>query len=384
MPRAIYALMLASFAVGTQGFVFGGLLAELAADLGVSVGTAGLTVAAGAVTFALGAPAAAILLARQDRRHMLAGGLALIALANLGSALAPEIVSLVALRVLSGAGAAMVGAVNAAVAVALSPPERRGRALALVVGGVTLAFVLGLPLGSAVGGAYGWRACFVLAAIIGAIACIAMLVALPALPTGPGPRPSPSALLRLPPVVAGLATSLLAYTATFCVVAFTGPLVNQVAGVAGAAVGSYQVFIGLGSFAGLALGGRAIDRGRSAQALVLAVGSAMGTGLWFAALLDGWGGFAAGWLLRAAILVSAAALFAIIPLVQARLASVAGAATPLALALNGSCVSLGQGLGAAVGGAAGSLTAAALAGTAIAALATVAALRVHRDRPVAG
>ncbi|WP_376088301.1 MFS transporter [Roseomonas sp. CCTCC AB2023176] len=350
MPPGIYALLLVNFAVGTQGFVFGGVLAELAADLGVTTGTAGLAITASAVTFAVGSPVFAVLFGRAERRTVLLAGLAVLLLGNIGCALAPNFAALFALRVLTGLGAGLVGAVGGATAAQIAPPEKRGQALALVLGGLTLAFTLGLPLGSAAGGAFGWRACFVLSIVLTLGAIAALLLVLPRVQPMPGPRPSPTALLAIPAVRSAFATNFLAFAGSFCVVAFTGPLVNAVTGYAGAAVGPFQACIGVGSLLGLALGGKAADGSAARRVLPISLLVLAACLLGFAALIAGW---ARGWavpLLGLAILVNSATLFAMVPVLQNRLAAVAGAATPLAFALNGSLVSLGQGAGAAIGG----------------------------------
>lgn len=379
MPPAIYALLLVNFAVGTQGFVFGGLLAEMAADLGIAVGTAGLAITASAVTFALGSPVFAVLLAGRERRGVLATGLAVLLLGNLACMLAPDFGTLVALRVVTGTGAALVGAVGGATAAQLVSPEKRGRALALVLGGLTLAFMLGLPLGSLAGGAYGWRACFALSAAVTALALAALAAVMPKVPPVPGPAPSARALLRIPPVQAAFATNFLAFAGAFCVVAFTGPLVNQVTGLSGAAVGPFQACIGAGSLLGLAFGGRAADSPGGRAALAAALVLLLLCQLAYAGLLAGWGGTRSAWLLAGTILLSAAALFAVVPILQSRLAALAGPATALALALNGSLVSLGQGAGAAAGGLARNrfgFAAAGLLGAAVVVSAILAARRV--------
>ncbi len=350
MPPAIYALLLVNFAVGTQGFVFGGLLTEMAADLGISTGTAGFAITVSSVTFAIGAPVFAVLLGRVERRAILLSGLGILLVGNLLCTLVPDFGTLLALRVLTGTGAALAGSVGGATAAQLAPPEKRGRAMALVLGGLTLAFMLGLPLGSAVGGAFGWRATFALGAGIAVAAAVALLAVMPRVAAIPGPRASPLSLLRIPPVRAAYATIFLAFVASFCVVAFTGPLVNLVTGYAGAAVGPFQAAIGVGSILGLVIGGRTSDRpggGRTLAASLLVSATCL---LGFAALLAGWGVGLAVPLLWLAILLNSAAIFVIVPILQARLAALAGTATALALALNGSLVSLGQGAGAAIGG----------------------------------
>lgn len=147
MSRHMWPLALATFAVGTDGFVIAGLLPAIGADLGVSVATAGQLVTAFAVTFAVGAPVLSWVTSGLDRRTALLGALVVFVVGNALTALAPVFALVLAARMLTALGAATITSSASSTAVALADPARRGRALALVLSGLTLATTTGLPLG---------------------------------------------------------------------------------------------------------------------------------------------------------------------------------------------------------------------------------------------
>jgi len=345
----LFALAAASFATGTQAFVFAGLLAEVAADLGVSVGAAGQLSTAFALASAVAAPVLGGLLGRAERRGTLFMALLLVAGLNVVAALAPDFQALLGLRVLAALAGAVVNPLASAAAVALSPPEQRGRALAVVTGGLTLAFTLGIPLGSAVGGAFGWRATFLFAGGMALLGALVLRLGLPRLPAPQAARPPMLATLRLPGVLSMLGLTFLGFAATFCVVAYLGPVVNAATGLSGAAVGPFQAGIGLGSLLGVLLGGWLADA-RRARAGIIGLYLAMAVVLLgYVPLIAGQVAAAAPWL-GLVIVSSATILFALIPLVQSRLVAAAPQAGPVLFGLNGTMVYAGQGMGALLGG----------------------------------
>lgn len=350
MPIAIFALAAVNFAVGTQGFVFAGLLPDLAADLGVSIGQAGLLVAASTITFAIGAPFAARLVSGIERRSVIVAALLVLSAANAMCALAPSFETLALLRILGGVATAFIGALATVAAAALVPAAKRGRAFAFVMGGLTVAFVLGVPLGSAIGGVYGWRATFVFAALVSLSSLVLITLTVPVIKPAGGRHPRLVEVLSNVEIVHVLGLTLLAFTATFTVVAFLGPIITATTGATGAGVGVFQAFIGLGSIAGLAAGGVLADRhasklATSAAFAVMAVSLCV-----YWVVISAPQHSVPAVAMAALIFVGAAALFLLIPINLARLATTAGAAAPIALALNGSLVSLGQGVGAIWGG----------------------------------
>jgi hypothetical protein len=149
MDPRIWLLTAAQFASATGAYAYTGLLAPLADDLGVGLATAGQLAAAYALTFALLGPIAAALTARVERRALLAIGLGFAAAFNLLSAFVPDFTTALMLRVAAGIAATLV--LPGVAATMLVPPEQRGRAIATVLSGLTFAFALGIPLGTAIG-----------------------------------------------------------------------------------------------------------------------------------------------------------------------------------------------------------------------------------------
>jgi predicted MFS family arabinose efflux permease len=348
----IMVLAAASFATATQSFVFAGLLAEMAADLDVGVATAGQLGTAYALAFGLSAPAVAAALARRDRRAVMVGALLVLAALNLLIVAVAAFPALVGLRVAAGIASAAVVPAATAAAVALSPPERRGRAVALIVGGTTAAFLLGIPLGSVVGEVFGWRGCFAFAAAIALGAAAAIRGFVPPVPGDAAGAAGGLASLRIAGVAPLLALNLAAFTAVFAIAAYIGPVSNAVSGLSGSGVAIMQALVGAASIAGLPLGAALADRGRGRIAALLPAG-ALAANLLQAALLAG---LAAGSALAAplqalAVVVSAGSLFALAPTVTARLAVLAPEARGFVLACNASAIFLGQAGGAALGGA---------------------------------
>jgi len=344
-------LAAASFATATQSFVFAGLLAEMAEDLGASVAQVGQLATAYALAFAVAAPALAALLARHDRRRVIVGGLLLLAVLNLVIVLAQGFPAILSLRVAAGIAAAAVVPAASAAAFALAPPERRGRAMALVIGGTTAAFLLGIPLGSVVGEVFGWRGCFAFAAVLALAAALAIAGAVPPVPGDGGRTGGGLAALRLPGVARMLLLSLAGFAAVFSIAAYIGPVTNRVSGLTGGGVGAVQALVGVASLAGLPIGARMADRGGAGAAWLPA--AILGANLLQAALLAGLAeGSGFGLPLQAlSVLVSAGALFALATVVSARLATLAPEARGFVMACNGSAVFLGQAAGAALGGA---------------------------------
>ncbi|CAL78373.1 putative permease of the major facilitator superfamily (MFS) [Bradyrhizobium sp. ORS 278] len=351
MPFALFALAMINFAVGTQGFAFAGVLSELSRDLGVTIGQAGLIVGASSITFALGAPFAAAAVAQIERRRVIVTGLAALALVNLLCAVAPSFAALTALRIAAGLATAFVGALATVAAASLVAPEKRGRAFAIVMGGLTVAFVLGVPLGSVIGGLYGWRATFAMSAMVclGSVVLVALTV--PAIAPAAGARPRLGDVLGNGRVVRVLMLTLIGFAATFTVVSFVGPVITATTGLTGARIGALQAFIGFGSLVGLALGGIASDRGRGPVAAAVACAAMSLSLLLYWLALSAPHATVPALAMGLLMFAGATALFSLIPLNLAAITLHAGTSAPVALALNGSLVSLGQGLGALLGGA---------------------------------
>jgi predicted MFS family arabinose efflux permease len=262
-------------------------------------------------------------------------------------------------------------------------PARSARAsrqaLAVVLAGTTLAFILGIPAGSAVGGTFGWRATFSYAGLLAIGAALLIALVLPAVRPSATRRPPLSAALTRP-ALRFLSLTLAAFSATFTVVAYVGPVVGLATGADGAGVGLFQMLVGFGSLAGVLIGSRIADRrGRLSIAAGLFAVMTLTLTAYSLATVRGPDGFANAWLLGLAMFGNALALFALSPVVQAGLVEAAPDAGPVVLALNASAIFFGQGIGAAIGGGAialggygalGLVAAALAAGTALLVLTT--------------
>jgi len=357
MPPRILVLALASFAMGTETHVFAGHLAALATELGVTVAVAGQLATAFALTYAVSAPVIASFCARFDRKTVLIVGLLLLGVLNIAAAAVPSFTPLIVIRILCGIAAGLVGPAAPAAAAVLAPPEKRGKALAVVLAGLTLAFVLGVPLGSVVGDLFDWRATFVFSGILAFLAAAATGIVLPRVPGGERAGLKTLLIARERRVALPLLLTMVGLAATFCVISYIGPVVNRISGLEGSGVGAMQALIGIGSIAGLALGGIAADRAGAPRLLVgsfFVTVAAMGG---YSALLAAQtpehaslGQMAATGLLALTIMAGAVAVFARAPIIQASLVAAVPEARAVALALNSSMVFVGQGLGAAIGG----------------------------------
>jgi len=350
MPVALFALAMINFAIGTQGFAFVGVLPELAADLNVSVAQAGLLIAATSITYAIGAPIAASMVASTERRRVIAIGLAALTLINLACAFAPSHGALLGLRVLAGIATAFAGSITTVAAASLVAPEKRGKAFAIVTGGLTIAFVVGVPMGSVIGGTFDWRATFLFSAFVSAASLAMILAIVPRIDPVPGPKVRLADVTRNRPVLFVLALTLLGFVALFTVVAFVGPVVTRMTGATGAGVGAIQVFVGIGSIAGLALGGWLADRGDFRVGTSFVFITIILTLCSYYITLGVMPGSVPFALVALQTFTGATALFALVPLNLTEIARWAAAATPIALAINSSLIALGQGIGAVWGG----------------------------------
>ncbi|MFI1970316.1 MFS transporter [Streptomyces cinnamoneus] len=379
MRFRLLLLALGSFAMGTDSMVMAGILGLVADDLEVSVSAAGQMVTVFALAYALLAPVLATLTARWPRRRLLLAALALFTVANALSAVAPTYGLLLATRVLAAAGAALYTPSANAVATSLVPPEQRGRALATVMGGLTVATALGVPLGTYVG-RVDWRLTMWLVVALGVLAFAGLAAFLRELPA---PAASLGLRERLAPlrdrrVVEAAATTFMFFLAINAVYVY---LATAVGGATGGDTGRLSVILlvtGVASVAGSWLGGRVVDR-VGARAVMLAGGPV--AALVYAAL---------PWLgesMPGAVVYAVAAPLAgwvVAVALPHRLASLDPANAPLLISLNSSALYLGI----AAGGGAGSIAIALLgerwfplAATVLAVLATGLAAATTRERP---
>ncbi|MFB8048460.1 Cmx/CmrA family chloramphenicol efflux MFS transporter [Streptomyces rubiginosohelvolus] len=265
MPFAVYVLGLAVFAQGTSEFMLSGLLSGIAADLGVSLSAAGLLTSAFAVGMVVGAPVMALAGRTWPRRRALLLFLAVFVAVHAVGALTPSYGVLLVTRFVGALANAGFWAVALSTAVAMVPDRLKGRAAAVVVGGVTVACVVGVPAGAVLGERWGWRSAFWAVAIVSLPAFLAVLRSIPggrsAADAGAAPVSVRDELRvltgpRLRPV---LLTMALVQGATFCTFSYLEPLLTRESGLGAGWVPVALALFGAGAFAGVTVAGRYAD-----------------------------------------------------------------------------------------------------------------------------
>ncbi len=287
MPLPLYLLAMAIFTMGTSEFMLAGLLPDIASDLDVTVGTAGMLTSAFAIGMIVGAPLVAGLARNWPRRTSLLGFVLVFSAAHAGGAVTASFPVLLATRVVAALANAGFLAVALTTAATLVSPDKKGRALAVLLSGTTVATIAGVPAGSVFGTLFGWRATFWAVAALCLPAALGILKGLPARSEkqeamgGPALR-SELAQLRSPRLILVMLLGALVNAATFGSFTFLAPVVTDVAGLGELWISVALVLFGVGSFVGVSLAGRLSDQ---RPGLVIAVGGPL--------LLVGWPALAA-------------------------------------------------------------------------------------------
>jgi DHA1 family inner membrane transport protein len=345
MPRPLWLFTLVNLVIGTGAFVIGGILAPLARDLGVSVPVAGQAMTAYALSTALLAPLGLLATGHWPRKRALLLALALFGAGNVLCALADTLAALLIGRVLMGLGAVFTP-IAAGIAVAMVEPARRGQALAFVFLGISLAYVIGVPMGAWLGLQYGWHAPIWVMVALCALAWVAVALRVPATIEAPGASfVGLGALLARRDVLAVLLLTLLQFTAIFAVFSYIGPVLQALVPMSGERLSLTLALFGLSGVAGTLIGGAANDRFGSRRTLTVQL-AALGATMALLPLTRG------SWpLLLIALLCWGTAGFGMMAPQQSRLAALAPAQAPMLLSLNASMLYLGTAGGAIIGGA---------------------------------
>ena len=257
----ILALAIASFGIGTTEFVIMGLLPDVARSFSVTVPQAGYLVSGYAMGVVVGAPLVAMATARLPRKTALLGLMAVFLVGNLGCALAPSYLLLLLARIVTAFAHGAFFGIGAVVARDLVPRERRAQAVALMFTGLTLANVLGVPFGTALGQAAGWRMAFWAVVAIGVLAGIAILAWVPAgLPGSKNGLGSEFRTLSRWAVLQPMLISTLASVSLFSVFTYITPFLETVTGLSPHGVTLALLLVGVGLTAGNFVGGRLGDR----------------------------------------------------------------------------------------------------------------------------
>ncbi|GAA2292837.1 MFS transporter [Streptomyces kunmingensis] len=380
MPLAVYILGLSVFALGTSEFMLSGLLPAVADDMDVTIPQAGLLISAFAIGMVVGAPLLAVATLRLPRRTTLITLISLFGLGQIAGALAPTYAILFTSRVVSALACAGFWAVGAAVAIAMVPVNQRARAMAVMIGGLSIANVLGVPAGAFLGDGLGWRAAFWAVGAASAIALVGIVTLVPPIPV-PAERPQLKkelAIYRDRQVWLSVAITALAAGGVFCAFSYLSPLLTDVAGLPESWVPLVLGLFGIGALVGTTIGGRIADAHLFG---VLLTGITASTVFLAALALLGHFEIAA---VALSFLLGLSAFYTA-PALNARMFNVAGAAPTLAGATTTAAFNLGNTGGPWLGGtvidadlgypatawAGGAMTVVALALTAV-------SLRLHR------
>ncbi|MGP4096583.1 MFS transporter [Nonomuraea sp. KM90] len=253
MSSRLYPMAAGNFAIGTGMFVTAGLLPPISADLGVSRSAAGQLMTVFALAYAVLSPLLAALTVRMSRRTLLLVALSVFVAGNTLTALAPTYPLVMLTRVIAAAGAAMFTPTSSAVANALTAPERRGRALALVMGGLSVSSAIGVPLGTWLGEAAGWRATLWMVAGLGVLGLVGVAALVPEvhIPAS-GRLRERFEPLRDRRVLAVMVTQLLMFAAGFSAYTYIGSMFDL-------PLPALLWAWGLGGIVGNMLGGRLTD-----------------------------------------------------------------------------------------------------------------------------
>ncbi|MEU8544059.1 MFS transporter [Streptomyces sp. NPDC048717] len=344
MPLALLALAVGAFGIGTTEFVIMGLLPDIAADYGVSIPTAGLLVTGYALGVVVGAPLLTVLGTRVGRKQMLMGLMGLFVLGNLLSAFAPNFGALLAGRVVASLAHGSFFGIGSVVAAGLVAPERKAGAIATMFTGLTVANIVGVPLGTFIGQAVGWRTTFTAVAALGLIGLFGIARLVPAMP-----RPENAHLrreltaFRNPQVLLAMAMTVLGFGGVFAAITYIAPMMTHAAGYSDGAVTWLLVLFGTGMFLGNLLGGRYADRALMPMLYVTLGGLATVLALFTLT--------AHHQVLAAITIFLVGALgFATVPPLQKRVLDQAHGAPTLASAVNIGAFNLGNALAAWLGG----------------------------------
>lgn len=344
MPIALYALAIGGFGIGLTEFVIAGLLPEVATDFGVTEATAGGLISGYALAVAVGAIVLTAALHRVDRKQALLGLMVLFIAGNLMSALAPTYALMMAGRVLAALCHGAFFGIGSVVAAGLVPAHQKAAAISMMFAGLTSANVLGVPLGTFVGQAAGWRSTFWAIAAIGIVAMVGIAALTPRISA-----PVTGSVLRefrvfgSAQVWLSIAVTVLGFGGMFGAFSYLAYTLTGVSGFGTAAVPWLLIVFGLGLFVGNILGGRAADRHLARTLLTLLAGLtivlvafALAAGNQIATVI--------------ALLLMGGFGFATVPGLQMRILNFAQAAPTLASGANIAAFNVGNALGAWLGG----------------------------------
>lgn len=262
MPIALLALTLSAFAIGTTEFVIVGLLPTVAADLSISIPSAGLLVSLYALGVAVGAPVLTALTGKLPRKALLLALMALFTAGNLLAWQAPSYETLVAARILTGLAHGVFFSIGSTIATGLVPREKAASAIAIMFTGLTVALVTGVPLGTFIGQHFGWRETFLAVSVLGMVAFIGSAVFVPRhiAHTPPASLAQQAQVLVEPRLLLVYAKTAIGYGGTFIPFTFLASILTDISGFSARAVGWVMLVYGVSVAVGNLWGGKLADR----------------------------------------------------------------------------------------------------------------------------
>ncbi|HID9898562.1 MFS transporter [Serratia ureilytica] len=269
MPLALLALTISAFAIGTTEFVIVGLIPTIAEQLGVTVPSAGLLVTIYALGVAIGAPVLTALTSRIPRKLLLVGLMVLFTLGNLLAWQSPSYESLVVARLLTGLAHGVFFSIGSTIATSLVAKEKAASAIAIMFGGLTVALVTGVPLGTFIGQQFGWRETFLAVSLIGAVATLASVILVPSNIKNQGCAGVREQLkvLTHPRLLLIYAITALGYGGVFTTFTFLAPMMQELAGFSAPTVSWILLAYGVAVAVGNIWGGKLADRHGAVRAL---------------------------------------------------------------------------------------------------------------------
>jgi DHA1 family inner membrane transport protein len=340
---ALTTLFLGMFVMGSTELLVVGVLDLIATDLGVSIPAAGALVTAYALGLAIGGPILTAVTIRLDKRTALVGALALFVVANVVAVLSAGYGVLLVTRTLTGALQGLFIAAAFAAGTAVVPPERMGRAIAVVISGTAVSGALGVPLGTLVGQALGWRGSLVAAVAFAVVALVGTPACVPSVPATGGGAGSQARHAFAPRVLALLGLTALVFASVYATLTYVVPFLQTVTGVSGAAISVFLLAYGAATAVGSYGGGRFADADAARTLLAACIGLA-------ACLLTL--RLVATTAVAVAIVLLAVGLFAMgmAPSLQYRVVSLAGPGGAFAQSLPASAANVGIASGSFIGG----------------------------------
>jgi MFS transporter, DHA1 family, inner membrane transport protein len=344
VPIPVLALTMCAFCIGTAEFVVMGLLPDIAHDLSVSIPLAGQLVTAYALGVVLGAPILAALTAALPRKRVLVMMVGVFIFGNFISAISPNYTLLIIARVLAAFAHGTLFGVGAVVAAGMVPANRQASAIGLMFLGLTLANILGVPLGTLVGQSFGWRATFGVITVLGMIALIPVSLLIPNIATkASGGMRRELSVLRDADVLLAIATTVLSSASVFTLFTYIVPLLQEITGFTPANITLILFMIGIALTIGITLGGKFSDRG--AMRAMITMLAVLAVSLLVLPLV-----IHSKTATLIVVFIWAMAAFGLVPGLQSRVVDKASHAPNLASTLNIAGFNLGNAAGAFLGG----------------------------------